>query len=176
MQMLIPHIQLQYTVGIYSISISRVLFSYRRFLDWSLLVFIALFNIYFSCPKRGFVHCISWFNINYITSELWRMDLFRIYYHTLKHVWDAFVHCKNSWFQQKNLLLIPARCLSLQEYQSKKLMTDSGVSVQKFVVCSSLDEAKTAAKNLSNYSLPVFFLGAIKVCSFNHLNSIFEML
>ena len=55
-------------------------------------------------------------------------------------------------FQQKKVLCIPVRCLSLQEYQSKKLMADNGVSVQKFVVCSSLDEAKSASKNLSKIS------------------------
>uniref|UniRef100_A0A8B8AXY2 Succinate--CoA ligase [GDP-forming] subunit beta, mitochondrial n=1 Tax=Crassostrea virginica TaxID=6565 RepID=A0A8B8AXY2_CRAVI len=49
---------------------------------------------------------------------------------------------------QKKVLCIPVRCLSLQEYQSKKLMADNGVSVQKFVVCSSLDEAKSASNNL----------------------------
>ncbi|XP_048739589.1 succinate--CoA ligase [GDP-forming] subunit beta, mitochondrial-like [Ostrea edulis] len=50
--------------------------------------------------------------------------------------------------EEKNVLSIPTRCLSLQEYQSKKLMADNGVAVQKFVVCSSTDEAKSAARNL----------------------------
>ncbi|XP_062585696.1 succinate--CoA ligase [GDP-forming] subunit beta, mitochondrial-like isoform X1 [Saccostrea cucullata] len=48
----------------------------------------------------------------------------------------------------KNVFCVSIRCLSLQEYQSKKLMLDNGINVQKFVVCSSAEEAKTAAKKL----------------------------
>ncbi|XP_062619715.1 succinate--CoA ligase [GDP-forming] subunit beta, mitochondrial-like [Saccostrea cucullata] len=50
--------------------------------------------------------------------------------------------------KQKNVFCISIRCLSLQEYQSKKLMLDNGINCQKFVVCSSVEEAKTAAKKL----------------------------
>ncbi|XP_062585697.1 succinate--CoA ligase [GDP-forming] subunit beta, mitochondrial-like isoform X2 [Saccostrea cucullata] len=49
---------------------------------------------------------------------------------------------------KKNVFCVSIRCLSLQEYQSKKLMLDNGINVQKFVVCSSAEEAKTAAKKL----------------------------
>ncbi|KAK3103713.1 hypothetical protein FSP39_021251 [Pinctada imbricata] len=40
------------------------------------------------------------------------------------------------------------RNLHLQEYQSKKLMTDYGVAVQKFVVCDSPEDAKHATDHL----------------------------
>ena len=40
------------------------------------------------------------------------------------------------------------RCLHLQEYQSKKLMQDNGISVQKFVVVSNKQEAKHATDHL----------------------------
>ncbi|XP_061195338.1 succinate--CoA ligase [GDP-forming] subunit beta, mitochondrial-like [Saccostrea echinata] len=50
--------------------------------------------------------------------------------------------------EKKNVFCVSIRCLSLQEYQSKKLMLDNGINVQKFVVCSSAEEAKTAAKKL----------------------------
>ncbi|KAL7843657.1 hypothetical protein AOLI_G00251690 [Acnodon oligacanthus] len=43
----------------------------------------------------------------------------------------------------------PRRWLNLQEYQSKKLMQDSGVAVQRFFVADTATEALEAAKRLS---------------------------
>lgn len=43
----------------------------------------------------------------------------------------------------------PRRWLNLQEYQSKKLMQDSGVTVQRFFVADTASEALEAAKRLS---------------------------
>lgn len=43
----------------------------------------------------------------------------------------------------------PRRCLNLQEYQSKKLMQDGGVAVQRFYVADTASEALEAAKRLS---------------------------
>uniref|UniRef100_A0A8B9LGZ8 Succinate-CoA ligase, GDP-forming, beta subunit n=1 Tax=Astyanax mexicanus TaxID=7994 RepID=A0A8B9LGZ8_ASTMX len=43
----------------------------------------------------------------------------------------------------------PRRWLNLQEYQSKKLMQDSGVTVQRFFVADTADEALQAAKRLN---------------------------
>uniref|UniRef100_A0A8C5D8G8 Succinate--CoA ligase [GDP-forming] subunit beta, mitochondrial n=1 Tax=Gouania willdenowi TaxID=441366 RepID=A0A8C5D8G8_GOUWI len=42
----------------------------------------------------------------------------------------------------------PRRWLNLQEYQSKKLMQESGVAVQRFYVADSASEAQEAAKRL----------------------------
>ena len=44
--------------------------------------------------------------------------------------------------------LSATRCLHLQEYQSKKLMQDNGISVQKFVLVSNQDEAAKATDSL----------------------------
>uniref|UniRef100_A0A8C2EGU9 Succinate-CoA ligase, GDP-forming, beta subunit n=1 Tax=Cyprinus carpio TaxID=7962 RepID=A0A8C2EGU9_CYPCA len=44
---------------------------------------------------------------------------------------------------------LPRRWLNLQEYQSKKLMQDSGVTVQRFFVADTASEALEAAKRLS---------------------------
>ncbi|KAI7794767.1 putative succinyl-CoA ligase [Triplophysa rosa] len=44
----------------------------------------------------------------------------------------------------------PRRWLNLQEYQSKKLMQDSGVAVQQFLVADTASEALEAARRLSN--------------------------
>uniref|UniRef100_A0A8C9FHB5 Succinate-CoA ligase GDP-forming beta subunit n=1 Tax=Pavo cristatus TaxID=9049 RepID=A0A8C9FHB5_PAVCR len=43
----------------------------------------------------------------------------------------------------------PRRWLNLQEYQSKKLMADHGVTVQRFFVADSADDALEAAQRLS---------------------------
>ncbi|KAL7837155.1 hypothetical protein SRHO_G00268660 [Serrasalmus rhombeus] len=43
----------------------------------------------------------------------------------------------------------PRRWLNLQEYQSKKLMQDSGVTVQRFFVADNPTEALEVAKRLS---------------------------
>ncbi|CAG5126736.1 unnamed protein product [Candidula unifasciata] len=45
-------------------------------------------------------------------------------------------------------LFIQQRWLNLQEYQSKKLMADNGISVQKFQVASSKDDADAIASQL----------------------------
>uniref|UniRef100_A0A3B5LG12 succinate--CoA ligase (GDP-forming) n=1 Tax=Xiphophorus couchianus TaxID=32473 RepID=A0A3B5LG12_9TELE len=45
--------------------------------------------------------------------------------------------------------LTPRRWLNLQEYQSKKLMQDSGVAVQRFYVADTASEAQEAAKRLN---------------------------
>ncbi|XP_042785863.1 succinate--CoA ligase [GDP-forming] subunit beta, mitochondrial isoform X3 [Panthera leo] len=45
--------------------------------------------------------------------------------------------------------LTPRRWLNLQEYQSKKLMSDNGVKVQRFFVADSANEALEAAKRLN---------------------------
>lgn len=45
----------------------------------------------------------------------------------------------------------PRRWLNLQEYQSKKLMQDSGVTVQRFFVADTAAEALEAAKRLSKW-------------------------
>ncbi|XP_072203161.1 succinate--CoA ligase [GDP-forming] subunit beta, mitochondrial isoform X2 [Excalfactoria chinensis] len=44
--------------------------------------------------------------------------------------------------------LTPRRWLNLQEYQSKKLMADHGVTVQRFFVADSADDALEAAQRL----------------------------
>ncbi|XP_064422334.1 succinyl-CoA ligase [GDP-forming] subunit beta, mitochondrial isoform X4 [Latimeria chalumnae] len=44
--------------------------------------------------------------------------------------------------------LIPRRWLNLQEYQSKKLMAEHGVTVQRFFVADTANDALEAAKNL----------------------------
>uniref|UniRef100_A0A4X1VC51 Succinate--CoA ligase [GDP-forming] subunit beta, mitochondrial n=1 Tax=Sus scrofa TaxID=9823 RepID=A0A4X1VC51_PIG len=45
--------------------------------------------------------------------------------------------------------LTPRRWLNLQEYQSKKLMSDNGVKVQRFFVADTANEALEAAKRLN---------------------------
>uniref|UniRef100_A0A8C0YES2 Succinate--CoA ligase [GDP-forming] subunit beta, mitochondrial n=1 Tax=Cyprinus carpio carpio TaxID=630221 RepID=A0A8C0YES2_CYPCA len=45
-------------------------------------------------------------------------------------------------------MVSPRRWLNLQEYQSKKLMQDSGVTVQRFFVADTASEALEAAKRL----------------------------
>ena len=49
----------------------------------------------------------------------------------------------------KVVQLTPRRWLNLQEYQSKKLMSDNGVKVQRFFVADTANEALEAAKRLS---------------------------
>lgn len=51
------------------------------------------------------------------------------------------------------------RWLNLQEYQSKKLMSDNGVRVQRFFVASTASEALDAAKRLSEPRGCAHFLG-----------------
>nr|KAF6476388.1 succinate-CoA ligase GDP-forming subunit beta [Rousettus aegyptiacus] len=45
--------------------------------------------------------------------------------------------------------LTSRRWLNLQEYQSKKLMSDNGVKVQRFFVADTANEAQEAAKKLN---------------------------
>ena len=45
--------------------------------------------------------------------------------------------------------VVPARWLNLQEYQSKKLMSDYDVTVQRFQVADNPPDAVKAAKALS---------------------------
>ncbi|XP_056887278.1 succinyl-CoA ligase [GDP-forming] subunit beta, mitochondrial [Takifugu flavidus] len=59
---------------------------------------------------------------------------------TSKHV--LLDKLKGSW-------LTPRRWLNLQEYQSKKLMQDSGVAVQRFYVANTASDALDAAKRLN---------------------------
>lgn len=47
------------------------------------------------------------------------------------------------------LRVSPRRWLNLQEYQSKKLMQECGVAVQRFFVADTAAEALEAAKRLS---------------------------
>lgn len=54
----------------------------------------------------------------------------------------SFCPLQGSW-------LTPRRWLNLQEYQSKKLMQDSGVAVQRFYVANTASDALEAAKRLS---------------------------
>ncbi|XP_030784971.1 succinate--CoA ligase [GDP-forming] subunit beta, mitochondrial-like isoform X2 [Rhinopithecus roxellana] len=55
--------------------------------------------------------------------------------------------------------LTSRRWLNLQEYQSKKLMSDNGVRVQRFFVADTANEALEAAKRLKMGSLCVAQFG-----------------
>ncbi|XP_078399806.1 succinate--CoA ligase [GDP-forming] subunit beta, mitochondrial isoform X2 [Cetorhinus maximus] len=50
--------------------------------------------------------------------------------------------------QTQMVRIIPARWLNLQEYQSKKIMADHGVTVQRFFVADNSQDALEAAKRL----------------------------
>ncbi|KAK2176791.1 hypothetical protein NP493_640g03039 [Ridgeia piscesae] len=43
----------------------------------------------------------------------------------------------------------PVRCLNLQEFQSKKLMADNGIAVQRFQVAQTLKDAENISKNFN---------------------------
>ena len=47
---------------------------------------------------------------------------------------------------------MPVRWLNLQEFQSKKLMADNGLHVQRFKVTDNAKEAVQIAKELSKYT------------------------
>ena len=47
--------------------------------------------------------------------------------------------------------MVPVRHLNLQEYQSKQLMSQFGINVQKFKTAESADEAGRAAKELGRF-------------------------
>ncbi|XP_034023064.1 succinate--CoA ligase [GDP-forming] subunit beta, mitochondrial isoform X2 [Thalassophryne amazonica] len=56
---------------------------------------------------------------------------------------------KRTFLHQFKCTLNPKRWLNLQEYQSKKLMQESGVTVQRFYVADTASEALEAAKRLN---------------------------
>lgn len=60
----------------------------------------------------------------------------------------AFSHNPVSFCLQGSWVT-PRRWLNLQEYQSKKLMQESGVAVQRFYVADTASDALEAAKKLS---------------------------
>ena len=53
------------------------------------------------------------------------------------------------YFQANAVSITPVRWLNLQEFQSKKLMADNGLHVQRFKVAESGKEAVAIAKELS---------------------------
>lgn len=57
------------------------------------------------------------------------------------------------------------RWLNLQEYQSKKLMADNGVTVQRFFVADNATEALEAAKRLS-MRIVVIYVYIFMRCSY----------
>ena len=50
---------------------------------------------------------------------------------------------------QLGITAVPVRWLNLQEYQSKKLMEDHGINIQKFKVATTPDEAEKISKTFS---------------------------
>ena len=48
---------------------------------------------------------------------------------------------------------MPVRWLNLQEFQSKKLMADNGLHVQRFKVAENANEAVEIAKELSEWNV-----------------------
>jgi succinyl-CoA synthetase beta subunit len=48
-----------------------------------------------------------------------------------------------------NKILTSKLNISLQEYQSKKILEDNGLNIQRFFVASTPDEARDAGKKLS---------------------------
>lgn len=63
----------------------------------------------------------------------------------------AFSHNPFDFFSLQGNWSTPRRWLNLQEYQSKKLMQESGVAVQRFYVADTASDALEAAKKLSEY-------------------------
>ena len=51
-------------------------------------------------------------------------------------------------FQTRSAAVSPVRWLNLHEYQSKQLMEEYGVAVQKFEVCETVRDAEGAAQRL----------------------------
>lgn len=65
------------------------------------------------------------------------------------HVWLFEVPlCLSVCVQARNLCVAPVRWLNLHEYQSKQLMQQYGVAVQRFEVCETASDAAEAAKRL----------------------------
>ena len=50
-------------------------------------------------------------------------------------------------------VIIPKCNISLQEYQSKKLLEDNGLNVQRFQIASTPEQAYEAGKSLSKLLL-----------------------
>ncbi|UYV72433.1 SUCLG2 [Cordylochernes scorpioides] len=66
------------------------------------------------------------------------------------------------YYQPGQLSPASVRWLNLQEYQSKQLMADNGIKVQRFQVAQSLDQAKSIASTLShdNHDVDEFVIKA----------------
>ena len=65
--------------------------------------------------------------------------------------------------------VVPVRWLNLQEFQSKKLMADNGLHVQRFKVAENAKEAVEIAKELSEWKV-FFFIYVIYVfCNNNNV-------
>lgn len=60
----------------------------------------------------------------------------------------GFPHSPVSFCPVQGSWSTPRRWLNLQEYQSKKLMQESGVAVQRFYVADTASDALEAAKKL----------------------------
>lgn len=52
-------------------------------------------------------------------------------------------------FLQTNIRAVSVRHLNLQEYQSKSLMQENGVNVQRFMVADTMNKAQEISKTLS---------------------------
>ena len=60
---------------------------------------------------------------------------------------------------------MPVRWLNLQEFQSKKLMADNGLHVQRFKVADNAKEAVQIAKELSKFLKNPLFLSKLESCA-----------
>ena len=69
--------------------------------------------------------------------------------HILETGLDIFIFCLI--FKTGTVALIQTRWLNLQEYQSKTLMADNGLHVQRFKVTDNAEEAVQIAKELSKF-------------------------
>jgi succinyl-CoA synthetase beta subunit len=58
---------------------------------------------------------------------------------------------------RQGVLQTSLRCLNLQEYQSKQLMADAGIDVQRFRMAESAEDAKNAVKN---FKMPEYVIKA----------------
>jgi len=57
----------------------------------------------------------------------------------------------NSKFLNATCQVLTSKCnVSLQEYQSKKLLQEHGVNIQRFQMAATPEEAHDAGKNLMN--------------------------
>lgn len=53
--------------------------------------------------------------------------------------------------QMSPISFLPSRWLNLQEYQSKKLMEDNGIAVQKFKLAENAQQAADISKNFRRF-------------------------